>query len=50
MIKKDLENNILVLGTSQDMDLFQDELEIKNINFLSERLEFSSYWKSKNKI
>lgn len=47
VIKKDLENNILVVGTSQDMDLFQDELVIKNVNFLSENLHFPLTWKAK---
>ncbi len=47
VVKKDLENNILVVGTSQDMDLFQDELVIKNIHFLSQPVSFPFSGKAK---
>lgn len=47
VVKKDLENNILVVGTSEDMDLFQDELVIKNIHFLSAPVLFPFYGKAK---
>lgn len=47
VIKKDLEKNILVVGTSEDMDLFQDELVMKNINFLSNTIDFPFSWKAK---
>jgi tRNA-specific 2-thiouridylase len=35
------------VGTSQDMELFQDELVIKNVNFLSEKLHFPFNGKAK---
>ena len=35
VVKKDLEKNEIIVGTSADLELYSDELIIKNINFLS---------------
>lgn len=47
VVKKDLENNILVVWTAQDMDLFQDELVLRNIHFLSWSVSFPFSAKAK---
>lgn len=47
VVKKDLENNILVVWTGQDMDLYQDELVLKNIHFLSWNVSFPFSAKAK---
>lgn len=47
IVKKDLENNILVVWTGQDMDLYQDELVLKNIHFLSWNVSFPFSAKAK---
>lgn len=47
IVKKDLENNILVVWTGQDMDLYQDELMLKNIHFLSWNVSFPFSAKAK---
>lgn len=40
VVKKDLEKNELIVGTEEDMDLFNKELTASNFNFLSGKLEF----------
>ena len=46
VIKKDLEKNEIIVGTSADLELYSDELIIKNINFLNTWW----LWKAKCKI
>ncbi|MDD5213080.1 MAG: tRNA 2-thiouridine(34) synthase MnmA [Candidatus Gracilibacteria bacterium] len=40
VVKKDLEKNELIVGTEEDMDLFNKELTASNFNFLADTLEF----------
>ncbi len=40
VVKKDLEKNELIVGTEEDMDLFNKELTASNFNFLADELEF----------
>lgn len=47
VIKKDLENNLLIVGTDKDIDLYSENLVIKNINFLSGELAFPLRAKAK---
>ena len=48
VIKKDIEKNILTVGTSSDLELYSDYLELKNIHFLSK--EISLPFEAKVKI
>lgn len=47
VIKKDLENNLLVVWTDKDVNLYSDSLIIKNVNFLSWSLIFPFDGKAK---
>jgi len=47
VVKKDIENNILIVWTKKDMELYSDNLIIKNINFLSKKLDFPCKLKAK---
>lgn len=47
VIKKDLENNLLVVWTDKDLDLYSDWLIVKNIHFLSWEVKFPFSWNAK---
>ena len=47
VIKKDLENNTLIVWTSKDIELYSDELFLKNIHFLSWKISIPFVWKAK---
>ena len=38
VVKKDIEKNEIIVGTSSDLELYDDYLELKNISFLTEKL------------
>ncbi len=46
IVKKDLEKNEIIVWTSEDLELFSDELIIKNINFLAPNTfdKKTKYW------
>ena len=47
VIKKDIENNILIVWTDRDIKLYDDKLIIKNVNFLWELPKFPLKAKAK---
>lgn len=47
VIKKDLEKNILIVWTEKDLELYSDKMTIKNIHFLSIKVDFPFLWKAK---
>ncbi|MDD5770238.1 MAG: tRNA 2-thiouridine(34) synthase MnmA [Candidatus Gracilibacteria bacterium] len=47
VIKKDLEKNLLIVGTEKDINLYNDNLIIKNVNFLSGKINFPLKAKAK---
>lgn len=47
VIKKDIENNILVVGTSEDIDLYDEKLIMKHVNILWELPKFPLKAKAK---
>jgi tRNA-specific 2-thiouridylase len=54
VVKKDLEKNEIIVWTSSDLELYDDELIIKNVNLLSTEgfspLNSWWWWKAKCKI
>lgn len=49
VIRKDLENNLLIVGTEKDLELYSPSLVMKNINFLW-KTDFEFPLKAKSKI
>lgn len=47
VIKKDIENNVLIVWTDKDLELYSDTLYVKNIHFLSWEVDFPFSWKAK---
>ena len=47
VIRKDLDNNILIVWTSKDIELYSDSLVLRNIHFLSWEISFPFSWKAK---
>ncbi len=48
VVKKDLEKNEIIVWTKDDLELFSDELIMKNINFLNP--EYEIYFKENKKL
>gem|GEM_PF-1117085 len=47
MVKKDLEKNILIVGTQSETELFSDTIELRHVHFLSGELSFPRTGKGK---
>jgi len=47
VIKKDLKNNILIVWIEKDLELYNDNLEVENIHFLSWEIIFPFEWFAK---
>lgn len=47
VVKKDIENNLLIVWTGSDNELYNNELYIKNIHFLSKDINMPFEWKAK---
>lgn len=48
IVKKDLEKNEIIVWTSKDLELFSDELIMKNINFLNP--DYKKYFENNKKL
>ncbi|MBF0913891.1 tRNA 2-thiouridine(34) synthase MnmA [Candidatus Gracilibacteria bacterium] len=47
VVKKDLEKNEIIVGTSADLELYDDYLELKNLQFLSKEISLPAFGKAK---
>ncbi|RKW21549.1 tRNA 2-thiouridine(34) synthase MnmA, partial [Candidatus Gracilibacteria bacterium] len=47
VVKKDLEKNEIIVGTSADLELYDDYLELKNLQFLSKKISLPAFGKAK---
>ena len=50
IVKKDLEKNEIIVGTSKDLELYSFSLEMNNINFLNKDFEEKKEFEAKAKI
>ena len=47
VVKKDLEKNEIIVWTSADLELYDDYLELKNLQFLSKKISLPAFGKAK---
>jgi len=50
VVKKDLEKNEIIMWTNDDLELYSNNLEINNINFLNKKFENKENFQAKAKI